>query len=83
MSRTSISFTAPNDAWVKAQIDSQEYTSKSDVVNDVIRKARNREAEIAVLRAALIEGEESGISDRTPDEIINAVIKRKRNNGEL
>jgi antitoxin ParD1/3/4 len=36
-----------------------------------------------MIRTALIEGEESGISDRTPDDIMNAVVERKRKNGEL
>ncbi|NOX50272.1 MAG: CopG family transcriptional regulator, partial [Gammaproteobacteria bacterium] len=28
MARQSISFTPPNDDWLKAQIESEEYTSK-------------------------------------------------------
>ncbi len=85
MGRASISFTAPNDEWMKKQVDSQEYTSRSELVNDLIRKARKQEqeSESATIRAALIEGEKSGISDRTPDDIINAVIERKRDNGGL
>jgi len=38
---------------------------------------------IELIRAALIEGENSGISDRTPDDIIKSVIKRKRKYGKL
>lgn len=37
MPRQSISFTPPNDQWLKAQVESQEFSSKSDVVNDLIR----------------------------------------------
>jgi len=40
MSRTSISFTPPNEKWIQEQIDSQEFMSKSDVINDLIRRAR-------------------------------------------
>ena len=84
MSRQSISFTGPNAEWLKLKVDVEgEYKSKSEVVNDLIRKARNREAEIEAIRAALVKGEESGISDRTPDDIMNAVIERKRKNAEL
>ena len=39
MPRQSISLTPPNDAWLKAQVESEEFTSKSEVVNDLIRKA--------------------------------------------
>ncbi len=83
MTRASISITPPNDAWIKSQIDSEEFSSRSDVINDLIRKARNEQDEILAIRAALIEGEESGTSSRTPDEIMQAVIERKRKDGTL
>lgn len=49
------------------------------------RRIRGQEtpAEIAAVRAALDEGERSGISTRTIDEMMDAVIARKRKNGEL
>ncbi len=40
MSRQSISFTKPNDEWLKSQVDNKEYSSKSELVNDLIRQAR-------------------------------------------
>jgi len=83
MTRASVSITTPNDAWIKLQIDSEEFSSRSDVINDLIRKARKDDDEILAIRAALIEGEESGTSSRTPDEIMQAVIERKRKNGTL
>ena len=36
MSRQSISFTEPNDEWLKAQVNGKEYSSKSELVNDLI-----------------------------------------------
>lgn len=83
MGGTSISFTAPNNRWVKARIDSQEFTSKSDVVNDLIRKTRSRETEIEAIRAALIEATQNGYRGRTPEDIENGVVKRLRKNGRL
>ena len=83
MTRASISISPPNDEWIQAQIESEEFSSRSEVVNDLIRKARKESDEFEAIRAALIEGENSGISDRTPDQIIQAVIERKRENGEL
>ncbi len=84
MSRQSISFTDPNTRWLKLKVEvEQEYKSNSEVVNDLIRQARNREAENEAIRAALIKGEKSGISDRTPDDIVDAVVARKRKNGAL
>ena len=66
MARQSISFTAPNEAWLKEQIESEEYTSKSEVVNDLIRRARENES----IRNKLISAEEGGFSNLTRDEIL-------------
>jgi antitoxin ParD1/3/4 len=83
MARASISISPPNDEWIKLQIKSEEFSSRSEVVNDLIRKARKEHDEIETIRAALIKGEESGTSKRTPDDIINAVIEKRRKNGTL
>ncbi len=51
MSRQSITFTKPNDEWLKTQVDSQEYSSKSEVINDLIRQARKQHIELDWIRA--------------------------------
>ena len=78
MPRQSISFTPPNDAWLKAQVDSQEYSSKSDVVNDLIRKAR----EIETIRARLIQAEQSGFINQSGAEILAEIKEQARRDGE-
>ena len=83
MTRASISITPPNDEWIKSQIESEEFSSRSDVVNDLIRKARKEQDDIETIRAALIEGEASGTSRKSPDDIINTVIEKRRKNGTL
>ncbi len=83
MTRLSISFTLPNDEWLKAQIESQEYTSKSEVINDLIRKARAQEQENEWIRQKLIKAEKSGFTDMTPDEILAQSKHELRRNGEL
>jgi antitoxin ParD1/3/4 len=70
MARQSISFTKPNDDWLKAQIDSQEYSSKSELVNDLIRQARKQQAQIDWIRAKLDKAEKSGITEDSMDEIL-------------
>jgi antitoxin ParD1/3/4 len=73
MTRQSISFTDPNAAWLKLKVEDEgEYRSNSEAVNDLIRKAR----EIEAIRAALIVGEQSGLSDQTPEDIRNDVKRR-------
>ena len=75
MARQSISFTGPNDDWLKRMVDSQEFASKSEVVNDLIRQAR----EIDAIRAKLAAAEEGGFSRSDPDDIRNRVRVRLRN----
>ncbi len=83
MRRTSISFTPPNDEWINSQIESEEFSSKSEVVNDLIRKARNQQDEINYIRAKLIASEKSGFTDLTRDEILEKSKEALRRNGEL
>ena len=83
MTRQSISFTTPNNDWLNAQVESEEYTSKSDVVNDLIRKARAQQNEIEFIRAKLIKAEQSGYTDLTRDEILAKSKEELRHNGKL
>lgn len=83
MARQSISFTTPNDDWLKAQVESEEYTSKSDVVNDLIRKARAQQSEVEAIRAMLIKSEQSGFITQTREEILAEFKDELRRNGKL
>ena len=83
MTRQSISLTMPNDAWLKAQVESEEFTSKSDVVNDLIRKARAQQSEIEWIRDKLIKAEQSEFIDKTPDEILAGFKEKARRNDDL
>ncbi len=70
MSRQSISFTKPNDEWLKAQIDSKEYSSKSELINDLIRQARKQQIQIDWIRAKLENSERSGFTNDTKEQIL-------------
>lgn len=70
MPRQSIYFSNPNDEWLKAQIDSEEYSSKSELVNDLIRQARKQQAHIDWIRAKLENSEKSGFTSDTKDQIL-------------
>ncbi len=69
MARQSISFTNPNDEWLKAQVDSQEYSSKSELINDLIRQARKAQAQIDWIKAKLEQAEKSGFTKDSKEEI--------------
>jgi antitoxin ParD1/3/4 len=81
--RKTITVTDQQDDWIKSRIAAGEFTNDSEYIRDLIRRDQARFSEIEAIRAALIEGEESGISDRTPQEVREAVKKRLRNNGQL
>jgi len=70
MARQSISFTKPNDEWLKAQVDNNEYSSKSELVNDLIRQARKQQAQIDWIRAKLERAENRGFTDDTKEQIL-------------
>jgi len=70
MARQSISLTKPNDEWLKAQVDKEEYTSKSELVNDLIRQARNQQVQIDWISAKLDKSESSGFTDDSKEQIL-------------
>lgn len=70
MSRQSISFTKPNDEWLKSQVDNQEYSSKSELVNDLIRQARKQQVQVDWIRTKLEKAEKSGFTKNSKDQIL-------------
>jgi antitoxin ParD1/3/4 len=70
MARQSISFTKPNDEWLKEQIANEEYTSKSELINDLIRQARKQQVKVDWIRAKLDSAESSGFTDETKEQIL-------------
>jgi antitoxin ParD1/3/4 len=84
MTRQSITLTRPNDEWLKARIESEEYTSKSEIVNDLIRRAREKEEEKNEwIRGKLIKAEESGFTDMNRDEILALSKAGLRRDGKV
>ena len=70
MARQSISFSKPNDDWLKNQVENNEYSSKSELVNDLIRQARKQQVQIDWIRAKLEKGENSGYYKDSKQEIL-------------
>jgi len=70
MARQSISFTEPNDDWLKAQIKSNEYSSKSELVNDLIRQARQQQKQIDWIGLKLEKAEISGFTTDSQKKIL-------------
>jgi antitoxin ParD1/3/4 len=70
MARQSISFTEPNDEWLKNQVDNKEYSSKSELVNDLIRQARSQQIQIDWIRTKLEKAENSGFTSDGKAQIL-------------
>ncbi len=70
MTRQSISFTEPNDEWLKSQVDSKEYSSKSELINDLVRQARKQQRKIDWLKAKLELAEKSGFTNDNKEQIL-------------
>lgn len=70
MKRQSISFTEPNDAWLKSQIESKEYSSKSELINDLIRQARQQQQQVDWIRLRIEKAEQSGFTSESKDQIL-------------
>ena len=58
--RKTTTLTDQQDKWIKAQIAAGQFTNDSEYVHDLIRRDQASQADIEAIRAALIEGEESG-----------------------
>ena len=58
--RKTITLTDQQDGWIKAQVDAGHYTNDSEFIRDLIRREQERSNAVQAVRAALIEGEQSG-----------------------
>ncbi len=83
MIKKSITVTDKQNEWLQAQIELGLYASDSELLRDLIRQKQENDANnlrVQAIRAALIEGERSGLSRRTPNQIKQAVLERQNRN---
>ena len=78
--RKKIMITERQDRWLKEQVEAGNFGSENEVFHDLIGERISREPELAAIRAALIEGERSGISTETVDEIRRNAERMHKNN---
>ena len=76
--RKTITLSEQQHAWVKARIDSGDYTNDSEYFRDLIRRDQEQNAKLLALKQAIREGLDSGISDRTMSDIWEEVERRHR-----
>ncbi len=81
--RKTITLTDKQDEWIKAQIASGDYTNDSEYFRDLIRRDQEQNAKFRVLKQAIQEGLDSGVSDKTVPQIMEEVEARLRADGRL
>ena len=79
--RKTITLTSQQDQWIKAQIAAGRLTNDSEYIRDLIRRDSERNTSFHVLQAAIREGLESGLSERTIPEIAEEAEARLRRDG--
>jgi len=67
--RKTITLSDHQDAWIKSQIARGAFTNDSEYIRDLVRRDQESEDTLSHLRDAIAEGLESGVSDRSLDEI--------------
>ena len=70
MTRQSISLTQPNDEWLKTQVESKEYSSKSELINDLVRQARKQQRQIDWISSKLESAENCGFTNDSKEQIL-------------
>ena len=76
MVRQSISVTQPNDDWLKSQVQSEEYASKSELINDLIRQARKQQKQVDWIKAKLEKAEQNGFTSDSKSDILTEAKSR-------
>ena len=81
--RKTVTFTEQQDKWIKAQIKVGDYTNDSAYIRNLVRQDQINNAKFLSLKTKLIEGIESGISNKSLPEIMKEVEARMQEDGRL
>lgn len=66
--------TDKQNKWIQTQLATGNYASDSELLRDLIRREQEKQSEFAEIRMALEAAEASGMSSRTPKEIMQKVL---------
>ena len=79
MTRQSITLAKQNDEWLKNQVAEEEFSSKSEAINYLIKKARSQEEYYEFVRNKIEKAEKSGIAKKQTKEEMLAEFKKRLN----
>lgn len=80
MTRQSITLAKQNDEWLKTQVEEEEFNSKSEAINYLIKQAREREEYHEYVRMKIERGEKSGFAEKQTKEEMLAEFKKRLKN---
>ena len=78
MATMNISLTDTLKQFVEERVNGGDYAGTSDYMRDLIRQDRERQEKLARMQELWTEGLESGISNKTVDEIFDEALERHR-----
>ena len=77
MARQSITLAAQNDEWLKNQVAKEEFSSKSEAVNYLIKQAREQQVYDDYVQMKIDRGLKSGFAPKqTKEEMLDEFKKR-------
>ena len=74
--RKTITLTKKQDEWIKGQIANGDFTNDSEYLRDLVRRDQEQNARFHALKAAIQEGLNSGVSNKTISDIKEEVETR-------
>ena len=81
--RKTITLTDQQNRWIKTRITAGGFTNDSEYIRDLIRRDQEESAKFRALKAAIQEGLDSGVSDKTVPQIMQEVESRLQDDGRL
>ena len=76
MTRQSITLTALNEEWLKNSVSTEDFSSKSEAVNYLIKQARSQEEYYEFVRNKINNAEKSGYSKTTKKELLSKIREK-------
>ena len=83
MPRQTITISGPNHDWLQSRVESGEFRTQTEAVNDALRRVREMESGVEATRAKLICAEQRGFTSDTPEKILTEAMDAMRKNGDL
>ena len=78
MAQMNVSIPEKLKSWAEQRVAEGRYSSTSDYIRDLVRRDQEHEEKLRRLQAAIDEGRNSGISNRTIEDIIADGRRRRQ-----